>query len=343
MKVNRAELLETLKKIQPGLSTAKDAAAGGQAHCVVFEADRVFSFNNEVAITLPYATDVVGAFVAAPLIEVLGRMPDETIDILATAAEMRITGKKTKVGIRREATVSLPIGEIGQAKAWSRLPVDFVQAVRFCRFSAARGTACPVLGFLNIKGRTVESCDNFRLTRYTMQSAVKEDVMFRAAAVAELTEYPIIQLGQSPGWTHFRDKEGLVYSCRSLTGEYPDLSPLIVDDGAPVDLPKELVGALERAEIFTKGMDDGANFVSVQIMAGCVLITGTGPNGWYKERTDAPGYTGDPLCFSVQPDFLKDSLHLLNKATVSTGKLKLEGANFVHVVNLLMPTAAKEE
>jgi len=66
-----------------------------------------------------------------------------------------------------------------------------------------------------------------------------------------------------------------------------------------------------------------------------LIVGGRGAAGWIKEKVRID-YDGKDVRFKARPGFLMETLDLLDEAIIGKSKLKLEGENFIHVVNLLV-------
>ena len=167
MKIKRQELINVLSLVNPGLA---QKAIIEQSECFIFQGGRVFTFNDEVAVSHPLELDVEGAVNGKKLLDTLKKGADEEVDIFVEGGMLRLHGKKSRVGIKMDEDVKLPFAEVGEnAKAaWATLPEDFCAAVRFCLFSTSRDASRPLLTCVHVKDGVAESCDNFRLTRYEM-------------------------------------------------------------------------------------------------------------------------------------------------------------------------------
>ena len=336
MKIGRTELLDALSLVQPGLA-AKEVIE--QSQSFVFKGKRVYTYNDRIALSTPSPLDIEGAVKAAELLSLLSKSKVKEYDIEITDNEFLLKSRKSKAGIRLEAEISLPLDEISQPTDWTNLPKRFCEALKFCLFSAGTDMSKEILTCLHIKGRHVTSCDNFRITRYDMgKSATKQfpdSLLIPATAVRELLRYEPLTYCIFDGWIHFRMENGAVFSCRSVEQKYPDMSKYMEVEGESVEMPKRLAEALDRASIFVKTEFEQDEQVELSLKEGNLQVNGEGDSGWFKERIKIE-YDGEPVRFHVNPQFLMETLDLLHEMTIGEDKLRLEGENFVHVVNLLV-------
>ena len=77
--------------------------------------------------------------------------------------------------------------------------------------------------------------------------------------------------------------------------------------------------------------------VNIALETNKMIISTEGANGWFKEPVRIV-YTGEPIEFDIQPEFMKAMLKNNLEATIGDS-LKFEGDNYIHVVNLMEPKA----
>lgn len=342
MLVNRKELLGVLESIQPGLARQEVLE---QSSCFVFRKGRALTYNDEISISHPVSFDLEGAVKADEFFRLLSKMKADEVDLSIDGKELLVKGKKTSAGICLEAEIQLPVDELKiptEESSWKKIPERFCEGLRFCMFSASTDMTKPVLTCLHIKEDFVETCDNFRLTRYTLGSKIKGELLVPALAANQLVDYSPVAFSGSEGWIHFRNEKGVIFSCRTYQEKYPDLSTLLDVKGVKVQMPKSMPAMLERAGIFASSQFAQDEQVTITMKEGKVIVLGKGASGWCKERAKVD-YTGAEVCFVVNPSFLKDTLSLDLQMVVSESKLKLSGGNFVHVVYLIAQGAGKKE
>lgn len=338
MKIKRSELLASLAAVQPGLAGCKSVIE--QSQSFVFSNGRVATFNDEIAVGHPVNLDISGAVLAAPLYKLLSKMKDDEVVAEIKDGEMRFKGARSSAGIRMEADVLLPLGELGEVQEWWELPPKFTDAIRLCLFSASSDMSKPVLCCIHANGEYVESCDNYRLTRCKVDNLGTE-LLIPANAARSLVGYPVNAFGLTEGWQHYRTDANVVFSCRSMADQYPVLEGFLNVTGNQIKLPKELHEVLDRAAVFTQSDVVAENRVKVAIDSGKISVTGQGAEGWFRENI-VTEYKGQAIAFEINPGFLQDCIGLVDTAIVGERMLKMQGQNFAHVLRLLDPQEAAQ-
>jgi DNA polymerase III sliding clamp (beta) subunit (PCNA family) len=338
MKINRAGLLSVLQAVSPALAKREIVE---QSTSFVFVNGRVLAYDDQIAISHPVDAGLSGAVKADELLKLLSKLKDDEVELETSADELLVRGKRSRAGIRLEAEINLPLGEIAEPEEWSPLPEGFVDALSFCHFSAGRDAAKPLLTCVHAFGKRreawVESCDNFRLTRHRI-GAFSGDLLLPAAAARTLCRYAPREHGTTEGWAHFRNAVGAVFSARVYEGEYPDLSAFLdVGEGAhEVTLPSDLEGMLERAGVFSSAEFKQDEHVDVTLEGRSMTIRGEGGAGWFEESCPVRWSGRERVTFSIHPELLKQVLGHVDKVLVNegTGRLRIDGEAFSHVIVL---------
>lgn len=329
MRINRLRLLQQLECVEPGLSTREVTE---QSSCVVFQEGRVFTFNDEVSCSAECDLDAHGAVHAAPLLSILRKLVEDEIDVEVGEDEMKIIGKRRSIGLRMESQILLPIGAVKPPKRFTDLHPEFCEAVNIVQQCASKNEAFFNVTCVHVHPNWVEACDNYQLSRYDLETGVKQPFLVRRDAIKHIQQLGMTQFGETESWVHFRNTNGLVMSCRRYVEQYPDLSKLLKVKGSKMTLPKGLTEAVERASIFSAENTE-QDEVMVDLSPGRVRVRGTGISGWYKE-TRKINYDGAPLSFMIPPQLFITIVKRFNDCEVTKDKLKVDGGKFIYVTTL---------
>lgn len=336
MRVNREQFLGTLESVSAGLST-KEAVQ--QSSCLVFHKNRVYAFNDEILCSAPCNFgDFSGAVVAKPLLDLLSKLKDDDLDITPEDSEILVKGAGKRSGIRMESKVVLPIDEVEVPENWSTLESDFSEAVGTVQSCASGDASQFVLTCVHFHPDYIEACDRFQIARYPIKTSIQEQILVRATSVGKVGALGMSEIAETRSWLHFRNKDGLMFSCRKFQDEYPDLGKYLDNtESSKVSLPSGLEEVVSRSEIFTADNSVG-NHVFVSIRKDMISIKGEGPSGWYEERKKIP-YDGEVLEFLIAPKLLTAISKKSNECFVSTGRLLIETGK----LRFVMCTTVKEE
>jgi DNA polymerase III sliding clamp (beta) subunit (PCNA family) len=143
------------------------------------------------------------------------------------------------------------------------------------------------------------------------------------------------------GWLHFRNEEsGLLFSIRTVTGEFPDLRALFVGEAQhKIHFPSQQISeAIDRVKIFSRRDFFVDEQMEVRAEAGGLQLSAQGQDmGWVQEWVPMDDDQGLPpgTAFSIHPQFLQDILSEESTvAHVHAGRLMFEGDSWQHVVSL---------
>lgn len=344
MQINRAEFLQVLESLQPGL-TARDVS--DQSSCFAFTGGKVYTFNDEIACRRksPLGKSIEGAVHAAPLLACLRKMPEETVEILIEKEKFVIKGKGRRNRICLQADVLMPFDKVEKADEWKELHEDFSEAVYLAsqcveKKDSSNYAACCV----HIGKKWIEATDLSQIIRYRLKTGVKESILIRGTSIRHIVSLDMTEFSESDAWIHFRNPTGLVLSCRRDAQEYEDLSAYLETEGEPLVLPKGLAAAAGAAEVFSAENADETD-VRVKIEPGMIRVIGEGITGDYNERKKLK-YKGSPMEFCISPKLLADLTTRYNDCQITEEALRVDGGKFIYVVALGKPGekhALKEE
>ncbi len=340
IKANREELLGRLQSVQAGLSQKEVLE---QSNCLIFQRGQVMSFNDEISCRTNsgLGKKLVGAVQARPLLELLGKLTEDEIDLEATDSELIVSGVKRKAGIRMEAEVLLNLADVEEPGDWSPLPEDFDEAVQIVASCAGVDDSRFSLTCVHFTPKYLEACDNFQMTRYKLKSGFKEDCLIRQKSLKHIITLGMSEVSETPAWLHFRNTNGLVFSCRRYLEEFPSLAEVLASEGVSATLPGGLAEAVDKAQLFSvAGGDD--NKVKVELSSNRLRIRGEGSSGWYSETKNIK-YDGNPLAFYVSPKILMEITKKHTDVQVSSARLIVNGGKFKYIACLFVDNGETKE
>lgn len=329
--VSRAELLSLLETVSHGLSPREVIE---QSSCFVFEKGEVFTYNDEVSCRAKTDLKITGAVQAKPLMSLLEKMPEENVDIMVQESELIIVGKKRRGGIRMENEVLLPVKNVERPGKFIPLHEDFLEAINLAQESAGKDESKFWTTCVHLHPKWVEACDNSQVTRFRLKTGVQASTLVRQSAIKCITNLEVTEFSETASWIHFRNKLGLVVSCRRYIEDYPTegVNRLLKVEGTSAILPKGLAEATERADVFSSENADD-NQVRVILSNGKIKVRGEGVSGWYSE-TKKLKYKGPSLDFTITPKLLIELTRRHNECFVSREHLRVDGGRFVFVACL---------
>lgn len=333
-RVSRTALLQSLEAVRGGLSP-RDIVE--QSSCFVFSGGRVMTYNSEVACQakslLPEG--LTGAVQAEPLLAVLSKLQEDEVEISTAAGEFLVRGRRRRAGIRMESEVTLPLETVEKPGSWKKLPDDFAEAVKLVQECVSNDEAKFVMTCVHLHPKWVEASDNYQVFRYRTVTGLAGRALVRRDAIKHIVELGVTKVSETESWVHFRNRSGLVFSCRRYTDDYPNLGKTLKFSGEPMEIPRGLKDAAELAGIFTQetSRDDE---ILVDLSPGLVRVRGQGSAGWATEVKKLK-YGGPRLQFNIGANLLAEIVGRHNECEITADRLKVNGGHWTYFTTLGTP------
>lgn len=330
MKISREDLLSQLESVQPGLSQ-KEIIEHGQHF--IFLKGRIVTFNSEVACTIPTSLRIRGAVRAIPLLAILNKMNEENVNIEQDDSGIIIKGKNRRTTIYMEKEIHLAIEKIEKPNRWYPLAQEFCEAVEIARSCTGKNTSQFTSTCVHLTPRYLEASDNVQVARYPVRTKLKSSIIVVGDFLKHVAEAEVTEFSQGESWIHFRNKTGLIVSCRISSDEdYPDLGDSFNVDGAHAVLPPGLIEAAKRAQVFSQDNLE-KDRVIVRLNGNQLHIKGEGVSGWHIEASKI-NYKGKPIQFTIIPVMLMDIVSRHNDCYISRSHLKIDTGSYQYVTCL---------
>jgi len=328
MNFNRKELVDVLEKLEPAIAK-KDVLVLAQSF--VFRGNTICACNDEIYIQCLLQNDLTGAVKAQEFLGLLAKTSSSDVELEVKDNELKIKTKSSRAGIVFDPELIPPLDIIKPTKDWKRLPEDFLEAVSFCQFTTVNDVTKPFLSMVRVHKNRAMSSDGYRATWRKMGGEIDDELLIRSGIVLELVNHKPIRYFVDDSWVHFANADKDIFSYRLVDCEYPDLAKFFKVTGTPIELKEGLLDIIEKAKLFTKSEFKTDLQVWVKLTDGELIVESNGEHGWFKQRTKI-GYKGEPVTFSVQPDFLRDMLAIMTECELAEDRLKISGNGFGHIV-----------
>lgn len=345
VRIKRAEFLQRLEAVQPGLSV-KDVLE--QSGSFVFKGGYVITFNGEIAARtksgLPKELEF--SVVAKPLLSILNKVPDNFVEVEPSGKKFVMKGGKDgqrrRTTIRMSPQVLLPISKIEKPEVWKALPPNFAEAVAIVQECASKKKSKTAMECVHITERFIEACDNYQLTRYKIRTPVDAPILIKRDSIKHIVSLDMDKFSETKSWVHFRNRVGLTLSFLRYSQKFPDLSQLLLPDGGePAKLPKGLGEAVTRCEVFSSEDKDN-NEVIVSLSDQELKVEGVGASGKEEEIFDNFAYEGRPMIFQISPTLLVEITKRHNECAVSPRKMLVNGGKWTYATSLSKASNKKE-
>ena len=340
MKVNRENLLRVLNTVSPGL-TPRELIEQSSTFC--FKNGEVFTFNDEIACRMSSGLEkgFTGAVPAKPLKAILEKLVEDEIEITQEEGEVILAGKGRKAGVRMEAEILLPIDMVEKPEKWQDLHENFLEAISLVSQCVSKDESRTDLVCVHFHPKWLEAADSNHIARYKIPIGVSESTLVRGESLKHIGQLGVNEMAETAAWMHFRNPQGLIFSCRRYVEQFPEIGDILKLEGSSATLPPGLAEAADKAAVFSEeNVDD--NFVRVELRSGKLRIKGQGISGWYSE-TKKIKYDGPTLAFLISPKLLQQIVKKHSDVIISADRLKVEGGKWCYVACLYQPEAIEKE
>ena len=339
MKINRETFLSDLEMVKGGLSPREFIE---QSSCFVFQDGMVMTFNDEVACRKKIGLGITGAIQATSLLAILEKMDDPELLVEENdKGEVEFRGKRKAFGVIKESEIFLPVDKVEMPEKWKPLPKEFTEAVGLVHHCVSSDESRFLLTCIHIHPEYIEACDNLQVMRVMVSTEIKNPILVRGSSLEQIVSLGMDEVALTKTWIHFKNQQGLIFSCRRYAEDYPSMDKFISFKGHSITIPKGLAEASDRAAIFA--MDKtGEPLVQVTIKGDKIRILGEGLSGWFKEVKKV-AYDGPPMEFVIAPELLKHISEEYKDAQIAEGRLKVVGGSWEYVTVLGKPKEEGEE
>ncbi len=247
-------------------------------------------------------------------------------------------------GIITNPDINIIADEQGKDDAWKELPADFLDAVRFCAFSASTDKTLGMLTCVWVEGKDVLSFDRYRASWYQMETEAPNDFYLEAAHIAKLCNFdPPVEYCITKAWAHFQIPNGAVVSILltipdkllDLRKKFNDFKPI-----TKIDLPESLSEAVEAASLAVELLEKPDQKVLIRFESDTIFCAGSSERGKIEKEI----HLEEPL--DINPFSIKTSpksmIEVLDKAAhLLVGKhagmfKSTEKAGYQHLIGLNM-------
>lgn len=354
--VNREHFLAALDFAKSGLAAREIIQ---QSTCFIFKDGLVQTYNEKTAcrVPSPLGEEFTAAVPSAPLIGILGELPEEELQVSIKNNQMQLKGKGRVAKVNIEANIYLGVDSIEQPGEWTTLADDFAEATSIVQQCAVNKGSDAVFSCLHIHPNWIEAIDLSRgcFCRFNLDTGFPEPMLVRRESVQNLGNMGASKFSITNGWVHFEGPRGAILSCRRYSDvvDFPDLSRNIEHTGEALEFAKSLPDELKRAQIFASPDGEDNNFIKIDVYTtlngkngdkkGEMRLEAKGPAGVYICRKGA-GYAGENVTFYVPPLILLDVLKKEEaKFAVSSNFLIAKTEKYHYLASLAQMDNEKKE
>lgn len=344
MEVNVKELKSALDVAQVGVA-AKEIIE--QSGCIVFDQKRIVTFNDEVAVQVPFKSGLTAVVPAEPLLALVKSCNAETVDLSIDTGRLLFKAKRAPSRIPIAEDILLPFDKKVKPPSKfvdiSEVSAAFAKALGFVSFTVSTDTQYMEFTCVHVasdkKGTYCESTDRYRVTRqYFTDKQYPLNILIPAVAMKTLQNNRILSVGENDGWLYFNLEGDILFACFTVEATFPDFGAALKESMgkciAKVELPAKIKTMLERASIFSQAVETNDEKVTLTLSEGRFTIRASGRFGEHEEWCKCE-YSGDELDIGVHPLHLKAILAITRELAIYEQDIKVYDKDFFHTVRRL--------
>lgn len=335
MKINREELLQTLSLI-------KDQMGGKNIleynSTFIFNGKFLIVFNDRIFAAIKYPTEFIANVPGKEFYKIINSIKAKNISIQKEENDLSIKAKNVNIVIK---CLFIDLSTIDnlffslQKNNWSSLPVDFVQGLLLNVFCTAKDLTKPIFTCVHVKGNVVESTDNYRISRFVMNTPVKEEFFLPNDNVLSFlqlkTSFSYYQ--KINNWIFFSDEQKKIYfGMRDMVGEFPDTSSFFDMKGKKVTLPANIESNIDLVSVLAEGDYDFDKRITFEIKEGILKCRTSHEKGKIETKINID--TKQKILFEINPIFLKEIIKKTKTFVYNDSFLKFIDSNYEYIISL---------
>ena len=341
MKIKKAELLQALNEVKPGLATRSLLQ---QMENATFTGQDIITYNDQICVLYPFETDFEVSINHTDLYKIVSKIPTESFDISVDGNMVTLISESENESTKAELIPILEdeIGENinslveqlpseGNEFEWQELPKDFMQGALLCIPAASTDMAQGVLTCLYVNGKELICSDNLRVSYFELSKDTNSEFFIKATIVRELSQFKFIWFCVANSWVHFQTENGAIFSVRLIRGKGLDYFKKLFDGfkGEVIELPEGMKEFVDSASVMTS-KDDQTMFISFR--KNEIVCETQNSRGRIEKRKTLKYSSKTPIEFSISATFLQQILGLPLKMIVGENKSLFESGSFKHVL-----------
>lgn len=348
MKIEKEKLLKILAAAKPGLAKKEFIE---QACHFIFTGNEIATFNDQICIIYPFKSDFKFSVQGEEFYKTIESINEEMLEIALDGETVLVNAKKTQAGLstivgekeKVEDRIEFLKKTVSAKKFWKNLPKGFKEGVSLCMFSAMKDLTMKTKCCVAIKENLIVSLDKFRASKYILEEEMEGEPLFIPAKDCyDLVRYEIVKYGRSEGWAHFSTKDGVVFNCKTMEGEYPwkTIEEIFEPpEFGELEIPKEMQPILQAASVFASDTAEMSKLVEITIDKKKITCKSEKERGWMIKQLDIENKEGVTANLEINCVFFNQILNnstrfYMIKDSKYPDKAAFKSKNFTHLIAL---------
>jgi len=296
--------------------------------------DKAFAYNGSMSVVCSHKSDVEFAVPAVEFTKFLDKVKVDEIEIVIDEAINIKAGKATASFAKNDFILNkakeLPFNI---PSTFDALPNDFVEAVRMCQYSVSKDKSFQALTYLYVHKNRVASTDNYRVSQYSMETEMGDDLYIPGDALKYLISYDVDQYKLVDGAIYFKGKNDALFIVRMGNLPFPAYESYMEGDGIELEFPEAMRSMVDTASVTVDGKIEVDKNVRIEISQGVIKVHSENEVGKIivEEKIDSDVEAS----ILINPLFLSTILGITRKIILCENRILFKTDKFRHVVALL--------
>jgi len=311
MIIDRKKLIDTLTRVMPGIDSKGLVEQMTNLH---FTGKSLVTYNDSIHVRVQFPTSFVCAVHGYTLFTLLNKLTSDNVklELVDNSLKLNAVGVTANLNIGEGTEINDILNgidkEIKELKNIEPLPSDFINGVNLCAFSAFVKDVGGSFTCIKVDGKHMMSSDKTRFSLYEMSSTMPE-IMFKATTALSMVKYDLKLISETKSWLHFFEaKDGLVFSVRKYSGEYPvaEITAMVgaIKPTSKITIPEEVLSALGFLNVFTEGQEQKHTQITVKDNFMTLQVKGTKGTVTKKMKVESI----QNFTFGINPSLLGEIL-----------------------------------
>jgi len=314
MKINKESFLKVLNTVAPALS--EKAMIEGTDR-FIFIGNKIVTYNDRICIFVPFKFDWKCSLPAKELRGIISAIKEEEIDfdLVDGKMTMNTAGTESVLSVFESDDVLKMVDSLNLKSIknnWKELPGGFSQGANLCMFSVSRDVSSKYLSSLFFQDNKIVSSDDIRVSSYEMDGEVKDPFLLPYYIVPDLLKFDFVKYFLGDSWVYFSTEEGLLFCCRRVIADYPEMDKFFNIKGKRVRLPKDLKQLVDGISTIAEGDFEVDQKIKVTIGNEKIKCKAEKSIAKIKQEMDIK-YRGKEFSFFINPTFFSQ---ILEKSTI---------------------------
>lgn len=337
MKVKTKDLKTALEVVAPGLA---EKGFIEQTTNFAFTNNSIFTYNDTICVSHPIEGCVLECAVQADLFsKFVNKVSTKEVEIIEKEKELNLKAGRSRTGFPIDKEIKLPTDNLFLEDEWQDLPKDFVEAIMFVSSACDSDKDKVKLNSIHIsKDGCVEATDRMRLSNWVLEEPIEmgDSFLVPSDSIKKAMKINPTQIMWDESWVHFRNDVGTTLSCRYIDEDFMDTSKVLElpkDKATTIKFNKNIIPALERAEVFAKRPDEDEVLI-ISILDGKVKIRAQSESGSWFEEFVSIKHKGKKFKFAITAEQLLKIMKNTNTCKIYKDRIIFTGDRWVHLTSL---------